>query len=210
MNRPFLNNSNNMPNINTVPNVNTVQHTQNNMQKQGVPTPYSQQQKQFNNERLMVLSHTSMNLIEITILKETNKQFPKVFALIMFVPGKEDNTKQSGRTYVMEQKEFIKFSIDELFQLAYALEEAATTGRCDFIKFADTSKFSGGDKNIKSVSVSAVNNAQKVKVYINYKSDTANIATTFTKWSAIGFAGQIRAIANRAQLIESNMKVRAN
>lgn len=173
------------------------------------PTSGTQDQ-QFNNERLMVLPHPSMNLIEITTLKETNKQFPKVFALLMFVPGKEDNTKQSGRTYVMEQKEFIKFSIDELFQLAYALEEAAATGSCDFVKFADTSKFSGGNKKIKTVSVSAVNNMQKVKIYINYKSDTANIATTFTKWAAIGFAGQIRALANEAQLVESKMKTGAN
>ena len=199
--------------INTTHNMNTAPQTQPAAASTpNVPTPgtQGQQSQQFNNERLMVLSHPSMNLIEITILKETNKQFPKVFALLMFVPGREDNTKQSGRTYVMEQKEFIKFSIDELFQLAYALEEAAATGSCDFIKFADTSKFSGGNKKVKTVSISAVNNAQRVKIYINYKSDNANIATTFTKWSAIGFAGQIRALATEAQLVESKMKAKTN
>ena len=167
-------------------------------------------QSKYNNERLLVLSHPSMNLIEITINKELNKQFPKVFAFIMFVPGKEDNTKQSGRTYLMDKKEYIKFSIEELFQLSYALEEAAVTGASDFIKFADSSKFKGGAKAVKKVTVSAINNSGRIKVYINYNSSNANIATTFTKWSAIGFAKQIETIAREAQLIESRFKASGN
>ena len=170
------------------------------------PMPNLGGQKSFDNKRLMVLSHPSMNLIEITILKELNKQFPKVFAILMFVPGKEDASKQSGRTYTMDRKEFIKFSIEELFQLAYALEEAAVTGSCDFLKFADTSKYKGGERNVKQVSVNAINNGGKVKVYINYKSNNIAISTTFTKWAAIGFAGQIKTIATEAELISAKMK----
>jgi len=175
----------------------------------GAPAPMLNNQ-QYDNERLLVLSHPSMNLIEITVLKENNKQFPKVFALLMFCPGKEDNSKQSGRTYTMDKKEFIKFSVEELFQLAHAIEEAAITGSCDFVKFADTSKYKGGDRNVKQVSVSAVNNSGKVKIYINYKSSNINVATTFTKWAAIGFSGQIKAIANSAQIVESKMKAMKN
>lgn len=163
-------------------------------------------QKKFDNERLMVLSHPSMNLIEITVLKELNKQFPKYFALLMFVPGKEDHSKQSGRTYIMDNKQHIKFSIEELFQLAYALEESAVTGSCDFLKFADTSKYKGGAKNVKQVSVNAINNGGKVKIYINYKSNGITVSTTFTKWAAIGFAGQIKALANEATVQFAQMK----
>jgi len=170
----------------------------------------SQQSEQTrNNKRLFVLSHPSMNLIEVTVLRELNKQFPKFFALLMFVPGKPDNSKQSGRTYVMDKKEHIKFSISELFQLAHALEEAAIAGTSDFIKFADTSKFKGGESQIKKVTISATNNGGKVKVYINYtnNSNNANIATTFTKWDAIGFANQIRSIAEKATVLEAEFKV---
>ena len=162
----------------------------------------------YDNERLFVLSHPSMNLIEITVLRELNKQFPKFFALLMFVPGKPDNSKQSGRTYVMDKKEFIKFSIAELFQLAYALEEAAVAGTSDFIKFADTSKFKGGEQVVKKVTVNAVNNGGKIKVYVNYVNNTsgANIATTFSKWDAIGFANEIRAIAERVTIMQAKFK----
>jgi len=166
----------------------------------------------YDNERLFVLSHPSMNLIEITVLRELNKQFPKFFALLMFVPGKPDNSKQSGRTYVMDKKEFIKFSIAELFQLAYALEEAAIAGASDFIKFADTSKFKGGESQIKKVTVSATNNSGKVKIYVNYvnNSTNANIATTFTKWDAIGFANEIRSVAEKAACMEAEFKAKKN
>ena len=174
------------------------------------PAQTANTQSKYNNERLLVLSHPSMNLIEFTVNRELNKQFPKVFAFIMFVPGKEDSTKQSGRTYLMDKKEYIKFSIEELFQLSYALEEAAITGTSDFIKFADSSKFKGGAKAVKKVTVSAINNGGRVKVYINYNSSGASIATTFTKWSAIGFAKQIETIAREAQLIESRFKAAGN
>ena len=163
------------------------------------------QKKQYDNIRHFVVSHPSMNLIEVSILEETNKPFPKFFAIIMFVPGKPDNTKQSGRTYAMNEKKFIKYSIEELFEIAYALEEAAAVGQSQYIKFADTSKFKGGEKQVKKVSVTAVNNGGQSKVYLNYKDDTASIATTFTKYAAIGFAGQIKAIASEAQIMYSKM-----
>ena len=179
---------------------------QNPMQIPGASQTGPVEQRKFDNERLMVLSHPSMNLIEITVLRELNKQFPKHFALLMFVPGKEDHSKQSGRTYLMDNKQHIKFSIEELFQLAYALEEAAVTGSCDFLKFADTSKYKGGARNVKQVSVNAINNGGKVKIYINYKSNDITISTTFTKWAAIGFAGQIKALANEATVAFAKFK----
>jgi hypothetical protein len=117
---------------------------------------------------LGVYSYPTTSLFEITTLQDLSSKFPKVFALLMFVPGKPDNTKQSGRTYDTTLKSHIKFSINEVFELSYALEEAAMTGQCDYLKFADSSKFTGGERNIKKVSVGTQSTTKGIKKFLNY------------------------------------------
>ncbi len=140
-----------------------------------------------------VYSHPSTNLIEITVAMEKNKKFPKALALISFTPGVPDNTKQSNRTYDTSKRETIKFSVEELFSLAQAIQYAAMAGQCDYNKFADSSKFAGNSsqKVIKQVTVGSANG----KIYLNYKGQ-GKVSTGFDKWAAIGFAQCLTNMAN--------------
>lgn len=154
-----------------------------------------------------IYSFPTTSLFEISTYQDISTTFPKVLAILMFVPGKPDPSKQSNRTYDMGQKQHIKFSIEELFQLSYALEEAAATGQCQYLKFADTSKFKGGEKNIKKVSVNASTTDRGTKVFLNYEGGGTKITIPMDKYAAIGLSKEIYTLADSASRVLSNIKV---
>ena len=151
-------------------------------------------------KNIAVLSFPSSSLMEISAVKDESRTYPRYFAIIMFVPGQPDPTKSSGRTYDMNKRSNIKFDIRELFELAYALEEAAATGQTQYVKFADTSKFSGGGQaNIKKVTVNASNSTNGLKIFLNYEGDGIRVSIPMGKYDAIGLARQIETLAKDIQ-----------
>lgn len=152
-------------------------------------------------QNIGVLSFPSTSLMEISAVKDESRTYPRYFAIIMFAPGQADPTKSSGRTYNMNQRSNIKFDIRELFELAYALEEAAATGQTQYVKFADTSKFNGsGQSNIKKVTVNVSNSTNGLKVFLNYEGDGIRVSIPLGKYDAIGLAKQIETLARDAQI----------
>ena len=139
-------------------------------------------------------------LFEATGFIDVGKQFPTANAFLMFVPGVQDSSKQSGRSYNQSAKEIMKINARDLYALAEALNYAAVYGQTpDFTIFTDSSKFSGtaqGQGQTKNVSVgTAIGNNGKPKIFLNYKGQS-KITLALEKWHAIGLSGQLKQLAD--------------
>ena len=176
----------------------------------GAPsTPEVQQQTQTahsNQNSLVTVGRVNMpttQLFEATGFVDTGRKFPTSNAFLTFIPGKPDNTKQSGRTYVQDQRETMKIANRDLFGLAEAIKFAATYNQCDFMIFTDSSKFAGnnGQGINKRVSISAApskKDPNKYLIFISYKGN-ANITIALEKWMAIGLAEQLKTLADATE-----------
>ena len=173
----------------------------------GTPAVPQQNTGAGNLKTIGILSHAGTSLFEAITYNDVSSNFPKTIAILMFVPGRPDNSKQSGRTYNMDEKKYIKFSISELFQLSYALEEAAATGFSDFMKFADSSKFNNAaEKVVKKVNVSAMQGDRGLKIFMTYEGNGQKITITMTKYDAIGLSKRLLALANKAEIFMQTSK----
>jgi len=142
-------------------------------------------------------------LFEATGFVDISKRFPTSNAFLTFIPGQPDNTKQSGRTYVQDQRETMKVANRDLFALAEAIKFAAMYNQCDFTIFTDSSKFAGnnGQGINKRVSVSAApskKDPNKYLVFISYKGN-ASITIALEKWMAIGLAEELKSLADATE-----------
>ena len=140
-------------------------------------------------------------LFEATGFIDLEKQFPTANAFLLFVPGVQDQSKASGRTYDQSRKETMKVNLRDLYALAEALDFAAKYQQCDFTVFTDSSKFAGtqGQGVTKKVTVTAMTgNNGKPRVFLSY-SGQGKINLALDKWHAVGLAGQLKALADRTQ-----------
>jgi hypothetical protein len=142
-------------------------------------------------------------LFEVTGFVDLGKQFPTSNAFLLFVPGIQDSTKATGRSYDQSRRETMKISNRDLFALAEALKYAAMYKQCDFMIFTDSSKFAGtqGQGVTKKVSISAAPSSRdpnKHKVFINYNGQ-GKINIAIDPWMAIGLGEQLKALATATE-----------
>ena len=168
------------------------------------PTTSTSNSKYTNTLKIIGRVNLPVNhLLEITGFVDTSKNFPTANAFVMFVPGKPDNTKLSGRTYVQDQRDTMKLQNRDVFAFAEALKMAATYGKCDFMVFTDSSKFAGnqGQGVTKKLSVSAAPSSKdpnKLSIFINYQGST-KVNIVIDRWAALGFANQILTLAQKTE-----------
>jgi len=146
----------------------------------------------------------STQLFEATGFIDISRSFPSSNVFLMFVPGKPDDTKATGRTYVQDQKETMKIMTRDLYALAEALKFAAMYKKNPgFMIFTDSSKFAGnqGPGIMKQVSVTVAPNNKdpnKFTVFLSYKGQQ-KIIIAMDEWHAIGLAGQLTNLANETE-----------
>lgn len=156
--------------------------------------PQQQQKPKRVTNNTGTITHTGSQLFEIQGGVDITDKFPEALAFVMAVPSQPDSSKKSGKTYVMEQKIIVKCSTEELYSLAYALEEAALYGRCTYTKFSDPTK-AGGTGDVKKIQVVGIVEGEKTKVFVNVSSGNNKISMPLDKYTAAGLAGNIRDIA---------------
>ena len=168
-------------------------------QYNGQPVPQQYGQPQNNKPKRSInntgtITHTGSQLFEIQGGVDITDKFPEALAFVMAVPSKPDNTKKSGKTYVMEQKIIVKCDTEELYGMAAALDEAALYGRCYFTKFSDPTK-AGGTGEIKKIQITGIVEGEKTKVFVNVSMGNHKVTMPLDKYAAFGLAGQIKDIA---------------
>jgi len=147
------------------------------------------------------VSFPSTQLFEATGFIDISRSFPNSNAFLMFVPGKPDNTKATGRTYDQNQKETMKVSTRDLYALAEALKFAALYKKNPgFTIFTDSSKFAGnqGQGVTKNITVSVAPSSKdpnKFTIFLSYKGQQ-KITLAMEEWHAIGLASQLSNLAN--------------
>lgn len=134
------------------------------------------------------IKKTSSCLCEISGSIELTPFGPQPIAFFMMVPGQPDNTKKSGRTYLMEQKISMKFDSHDLFALAKCLETGTP-----FEKFTDPAKsaHTQGTGDTKKVTTSQGNNG----FFLNFNYGQQRVGLSLKVQECFGFAGQIQAFA---------------
>jgi len=142
------------------------------------------------------VTYTATQLFEVTGFLDISQQWPKANAFLMFVPGQQDSTKASGRTYVQAQKEIMKVSSREVFALGEALKFAAMYNQCDYMTFTDSSKsefHKDGQASVKKITVTAApsrKDPNKYMIFLTYQGNQ-KITVTLEKWAAIGLGNQL-------------------
>ena len=154
------------------------------------------ERKQRVNKQVGKVTHTGSQLFEINGTVDITDKFPDAIGFVMMVPSRPDQTKASGKTYVMSEKIVIKFSTEELHTLAEALKEAALYGRCTYTKFSDPKKADpSSSADSKKLSVSAIVEGDKVKVFLNSSWGQKKVNMPLDKYGALGLANQIHDLA---------------
>lgn len=145
------------------------------------------------------VTHTGNQLFEINGNIDVTDKFPDEFAFVWIAPSIMDNTKQSNRSYVLNDKINMKFSSEELHGLAEALTEAGMWGRCSFTKFSDPKKSDSNNNTTanetKKFTVTAIVEGEKVKVFMNIAQGSKKITMPLEKYAALGLAHQIHDLA---------------
>ncbi len=176
----------------------------------GAPAPqqggYQQptgDRKQRVNKQAGKITHTGSQLLEINGTVDITDKYPDAIGFVMMVPSRPDNTKASGKTYVMTEKIVIKFSSEELHTLAEALKEAATYGRCTYTKFSDPKKADASSTaESKKLSVTAIVEGEKVKVFVNSSWGAKKVNMPLDKYGALGLANQIHDLATATNILK--------
>jgi hypothetical protein len=154
------------------------------------------ERKQRVNKQVGKITHTGSQLFEINGTVDITDKFPDAIGFVMMVPSRPDQTKASGKTYVMQDKIVIKFSTEEMHILAEALKEAAIYGRCTYTKFSDPKKADpSSTADSKKLSVSAIVEGDKIKVFLNSSWGQKKVNMPLDKYSALGLAHQIHDLA---------------
>jgi hypothetical protein len=175
--------------------------------QQSYQQPYAQPQQVPNNKPKKVnvnsgtITHTGNQLFEIQGAVDITDRFPEGIGFVMLVPSVEDKSKQSGRTYVMNEKIIMKFSSEELHTLAEAILEGSTYGACSYTKFSDPKK-AGNQGETKKLQVTAIIEGNKTKVFIAISWGQKKVSMPLEKYTAKGVAWQIHDLATRI----NNMK----
>lgn len=135
------------------------------------------------------IKKTSSALIEVSGSVELTPYGPSPIAFFMMVPGQKDQTKKSGRTYLMDQKINMKFDAQDLFALAHCLK----TG-LPFEKFTDPSKSSHvqGSGSTKKVSTAQANDG----FFVNFTYGQQSVGLKLNFIECSGFAGALESLAN--------------
>ena len=110
-------------------------------QQYGAPQGQNTQRKS-NFVTVIKDNYTTISLFEFSAGYDPTEQYPQAFGFVMGVPSVPDNTKQSGKRYVPDQKIVMKFSTQELRALGQTmLDIAVFKGAAGgFDKFSDPSK----------------------------------------------------------------------
>ena len=153
-----------------------------------------------------VVTHTGNQLFEISGAVDITDKFPDGIAFVMLVPSVKDDTKKSGRRYVMDDKIVIKFSTEELHSLSEALKEAGRWGRCSFVKFSDPKKANpSSTAETKKFTVTALVEGETIKVFMTLTWGQKKIPMPLTKYAALGLANQISDLA--AEINRTKFKI---
>jgi hypothetical protein len=152
-----------------------------------------------------IITHAVSQLFEVQGAVDFTDQFPFAFAFIQMVPYVNNPTKATGKSYDMKQKIVIKFSIEELYGMAAALEDAAIYGQTNFVKFSDPKKANvnaNAGAETKKLAIGAEMNGQDVKIFINVSWGQKKIPMALKRYEARGLAWQLRDVAHATNMLK--------
>ena len=157
-------------------------------------------------------NYTTISLFEVSGGYDPAQQYPKALCFVMGVPGVKDASKQSGRTYMQNQKIVMKFSTQEVRSLGQSLINISTFKAASnpFEKHSDPSKnaYTQGNANAQaSKKLVAKFDPTKGNIVITMNYGQQNVLVPVPLQDALGLGHSLINIGNFADAKLAEYKI---
>ena len=179
--------------------------------QQGQQAPHQEKQKSTVVEVIRD-NYTTISLFEVSGGYDPAQQYPKALCFVMGVPGVKDTSKQSGRTYMQNQKIVMKFSTQEVRSLGQSLINISTFKAASnpFEKHSDPSKnaYTQGSANAQaSKKLVAKFDQTKGNIVITMNYGQQNVLVPVPLQDALGLGHSLINIGNFADAKLAEYKI---